>query len=187
MDGKARKLIFWLLLLTGSAFGTVLAQYFGGAINPFMLLGILAGVSLGIFVIHFAKGPFRRWVIAILSALFIPVVITGIVTYILSLLGFDTSLQSIFTVYILGLLFIIFIAIRIDDKDFLRDVPEYDERQLHHFAWSSAWSFLLLFFLVIGALAQPWVGLDNLGLWIGVLGVTYLFWVINITVLGLRK
>lgn len=188
MGGKTGRIIYSLLLLTGSVYGSVLAQYFsGGIINPLVLLGMFTGVSLSIFIIHFAIGPYRRWVATILSALFIPVAIAGLGNYLLSLLGFETTIQSYVAVYFLGLLLIIFIAVRKDSKEFLQDVPGLDERQLLHFAWGSAWSFLLLFFLIIAALAQPWVPLDNPGLWIGILGVSFLCWVINMTVLGLKK
>ncbi|OPX85681.1 MAG: hypothetical protein A4E54_02280 [Pelotomaculum sp. PtaB.Bin117] len=41
---------------------------------------------------------------------------------------------------------------------------------------SGSWSFIFLNFLIIEAIIEPWIALDQLGLWIGILSAGLLFW-----------
>jgi len=41
---------------------------------------------------------------------------------------------------------------------------------------SGSWSFIFLNFPIIEAIIEPWIALDQLGLWIGILSAGLLFW-----------
>lgn len=66
-------------------------------------------------------------------------------------------------------------------------IPVVDERQQHHTFLSGYLSFLFLNLLVIGALLQPWVPYNQLGLWIGVLVAGLVFWTANLLLLDLKR
>lgn len=61
--------------------------------------------------------------------------------------------------------------------------PMVDERQQHHVVLSGYKAFLFLNLLLIGALVQPYVSHDHLGLWVGVLVAGLAYWVVNLVLL----
>lgn len=189
MNGKIGWFVFYILLFTGLLFGTVLVQYlYSENINLAGILGVSTGVALGAFIHFYARRKHSaRRIGAIALALTLPIAFTGLVSLLLSLLHVDIIATRFMGIYLLGFIVVLFFILRSDSKVFFQDAPVYDERYLSHFAWASAWSYLFLFFMVIAALIQPWISLDEQGLWIGVLSAAFIFWLINMATLGLKK
>jgi len=190
MQRKTGSFVFVLLILMGILLGNVFAQFFtAGTINPAGIFGVLIGVGLAVFI-HFysRKKPLVRGIGSILIALLIPLPFAGLISYMLSLFPVDITITIFGSIYLVGLLVAMLILFgSAGNKVFAQDVPGYDERQLSHFAWGGAWSFLVLFFLLIGALIQPWIELGEQGLWIGILLAGFLFWLATNIVLELKK
>lgn len=189
MNGKSGKVVFILLLLVGLVLGNALAQYLsGGSVSAAGIIGVFIGCGLAALIVYIARrNRPGRWIGVILLALLVPVAFTGLVSLLLSLFNVSMGITELAAVYLLGFVTVLFFAVRRDGSLLFRDVPGYDERQLAHFAWAGAWSFLFLFFMIIGALVQPWIDLNEQGLWVAVLSAGVLFWIINMAILGFKK
>jgi len=121
-----------------------------------------------------------------LAALSMPIILVGVVLFILSLFSIHPTGGSMFGIYVAGIVIIFYLAKRFGAKHFFPD-PVVDERIVLHYAWSGSLSFIFLNFLIIGALLQPWVALGQLGLWVGILIAGLLFWFASLIVLEMKK
>jgi|GEM_PF-1320015 len=189
MNVKENKLPFVLLLFIGLLFGNVISQFiFRGSLSPASFLGTLAGFALAVSIHWFIlKKPGIRPAGILLIAILTPLPLAGLVSLLLSFLQIRIGIEVFLSIYLLGFLIILFFGLRPGSMLFPREIPGFDERHMSHFYQAGAWSFLFLFFLVMAALVQPWIGLSRPGLWFGVLTAGFLFWLANIVMLELRK
>jgi len=181
------KLVWFVVFLVTSLITNIAIQFFGkSAVDPKQVLAAIIGITIGFLIIAAPKNLIIRWIAGVLAAVSMPIVLVGLVFLLFSLFSIHLTGRIIIGIYILGVLIILYLMLRFGTKQFFRE-PVMDERNLLHFAWSGSWSFLFLIFLVIGALLQPWIALDQLGLWIGVLIAGLLFWIITLVILEMKK
>lgn len=171
------KLFYFMILLLCYIVPSVACQFFSsGTIEPGVLVSLAVGLAAAVFLFagrskeQIALG-FGK-LLAVFSA---PIVLLVLAYLPLSLFSIQLTGWFFLGIYIAGVLIILFFITRSSTKDVSQN-PVMDERSLQHFAWSGSWSFLFLNFLIIGALIQPWVALDQLALWVGVLIAGLIFW-----------
>ncbi len=199
-----KKFVWAILLLFGTVVGGLAVQhFFWESLNPFLIFGQIFGVLIG-YLIIFANRYFF-WAVLMVIILALPIVFVGLLSELLALLSIELVGWSLIVLYVIALLIVSTLFIIYGPKYLFKDKtsskgdpantwpfigklidPPLDEKSLNHFAWSAAWSFLILNCLIIGALLQPWVPLNDLGLWIGVLMAGTLFWIATMIALELR-
>lgn len=183
------KLIWFMMFTVMFLIISVILQFFqDGIIDPWRLLATATGIAIAFFINIAPKKPIVLWIGLLLTALSIPIILVGIVLLVLSIFSIHPTGASMLGIYVLGIVIILYLAKRFGVKYFFADpVPVMDERIVLHYAWSGSLSFIFLNFLIIGATIQPWIALDQLGLWIGVLIVGLLFWFASLVLLEIKK
>jgi hypothetical protein len=168
-----KKLMWFAALLLTMLVTTITVQYFlTGNINPLVLLGVVLGASIGWSLVSNTRRPWTYSVGMLFWVIFVPAGFVGLVGFIASLLSFEFPLWGMATIYLLGVLAMLFFLIHNTSRSGIEEIysrPVVDERYQHHFGLSGFWAFLFLNLLIIGALLQPWIPQNQLGLWIGVL------------------
>jgi|LSQX01.2.fsa_nt_gb hypothetical protein len=181
------KLVWFVVFVAMFLIISVILQFFKeGIIDPWRLLATATGIAIAFFINIAPKKPIVLWIGLLLSALSMPIILVGIVLLILSIFSIHPTGASMLGVYVLGIVIILYLAKRFGVKYFFAD-PVMDERMVLHYAWSGSLSFIFLNFLIIGAIIQPWIALDQLGLWIGVLSAGLLFWFASLVLLEMKK
>lgn len=181
------KAVWFVAFLVAYLITNIAVQFFWkGIVNPGQVLAAFIGITIGFLIVASPKNLLVRRIGTVLVALSVPIALVGLVSLFLSLFSIHLTRWSILGIYILGVLAILYLTVRFGTKQFFRE-PVMDERSLLHYAWSGSLSFIFLNFLIIGALLQLWVPLDQLGLWIGVLVTGLLFWIITLVVLEMKK
>ncbi|TEB08582.1 hypothetical protein Psch_02146 [Pelotomaculum schinkii] len=166
---------------------SVILQFFkDGIIDPVRLLASAGGIGIAFFINIAPKKPIVLWIGLVLTALSMPIILVGVVLLILSIFSIHPTGGSMLGIYVLGIVIIFYLAKRFGVKHFFPD-PVVDERIVLHYAWSGSLSFIFLNFLIIGAIIQPWIALDQLGLWIGILISGLLFWFASLVLLEMKK
>lgn len=175
--------VFAVIFLTSS----VIFQFFkDGIINPVRLLASAGGIAIAFSINIAPKKPIVLWIGLVLTALSMPIILVGVVLFILSLFSIYPAGESMLVIYILGIVIIFYLAKRFGVKHFFPD-PVIDERIVLHYAWSGFLAFIFLNFLIIGAIIQPWIALDQLRLWIGILIAGLLFWFASLVLLEMKQ
>jgi len=181
------KLVWFVVFAVMFLIISVILQFFkDGIIDPWRLLATAGGIALAFFINIAPKKPIVLWIGLVLSALSMPIILVGLVSLILSIFSIHPTGGSILGIYVLGIVIIFYLAKRFGVKHFFPD-PVVDERSVLHYAWSGSWSFIFLNFLIIGAIIQPWIALDQLKLWIGILSAGLLFWFASLVLLEMKK
>ncbi len=181
------KVIWFLVFLVAYLITNIAVQFFWeGIVNPGQVLAAFIGITIGFLVVASPKNLLVRLIGTVLVALSVPIALIGLVSLFLSLFSIHLTGWSMLVIYIQGVLAVLYLTVRFGTKQFFRE-PVMDERGLLHYAWSGSLSFIFLNFLVIGALIQPWVALNQLGLWIGILITGLLFWIITLVILEMKK
>ncbi|NLK52583.1 MAG: hypothetical protein GX295_09095 [Syntrophomonadaceae bacterium] len=181
------KLVWFAMFLVVFLITGVAVQFFReGTINPVPVLAGGFGVAIALFLNIAPKKPVVLWIRVLLTTLGIPIVLVGVVLFVLSLFSIQPTGGIIFGIYVAGIIIILCLAKRFGAKCFLQD-PVIDERILLHYAWSGSLSFIFLNFLIIGALLQPWIAFDQFGLWVGILIAGLLFWFATLVILEMKK
>ncbi len=166
---------------------SVIVQFFkDGIVDPFRLLATASGIALALFINIAPKKPIVLWIGLVVTALGVPIILVGVVLAILSIFSINPSGASMLGIYVLGIVIIFYLAKKFGVKHFFPD-PVVDERLVLHYAWSGSLSFIFLNFLIIGAIIQPWIALDQLGLWIGILIAGLIFWFASLVLLEMKK
>ena len=181
------KLVWFAVFAVMFIIISVILQFFkDGIIEPWRLLATATGIAIAFFINIAPKKPIVLWIGLVLTALSLPLILVGVVLFILSIFSIHPTGASMLGIYVLGIAIILYLAKRFGVKHFFAD-PVMDERIVLHYAWSGSLSFVVLNFLIIGAIIQPWIALDQLGLWIGVLIAGLLFWFASLVLLEMRK
>lgn len=181
------KVVWFIVSLVAYLITNMAVQFFWkGTVNPGQVLAAFVGITIGFLVVAAPKNSLVLWIGTVLVVLGTPIALVGFVSLLFSLSSIHLPGWGMAGIYILGALAILYLTIRFGTKQFFQD-PAIDERNLLHYAWSGFWSFIFLNFLIIGALLQPWIALNQLGLWIGVLVTGLLFWIITLIVLEMKK
>jgi hypothetical protein len=168
-------------------FISVILQFFkDGIIDPWRLLATATGIAIAFFINIAPKKPIVLWIGLLLTALSMPIILVGVVLLVLSTFSIHPTGAIMLGIYVLGIVIILYIAKRFGAKLFFAD-PVMDERIVLHYAWSGSLSFIFLNFLIIGAIIQPWITLDQLGLWIGILIAGLFFWFASLVLLEMKK
>ena len=157
-----------------------------GIVDPVRLLALASGIAIAFFINVAPKKPIVLWIGLVLTALSVPIILVGVVLAILSIFSIHPGGAVMLGIYVLGIVIIFYLAKRFGVKHFFPD-PVVDERIVLHYAWSGSLSFIFLNFLIIGAIIQPWIALDQLGLWIGILIAGLLFWFASLVLLEMKK
>jgi hypothetical protein len=166
---------------------SVIVQFFKeGIVDPVRLLATAAGLAIAFFINIAPKKPIVLWIGLVLTALSVPIILVGVVLAVLSIFSINPSGESMLVIYILGIVIIFYLAKRFGVSHFFPD-PVIDERIVLHYAWSGSLAFIFLNFLIIGAIIQPWIALDQLGLWIGILIAGLLFWFASLVLLEMKQ
>jgi hypothetical protein len=170
------KLLHYSVMLLGLLIAAVACQFFsGGTIEPLTPFGVVIFLAAAFFSFgDLTKEQFALGLGRFLGAISLPVVFVVLVYFILSLLSIHLTLQHLLAIYLAGVAIILPLLIKSSMKDALRD--QVDEGTERYITWSGHWSFLFLNFLIICALVQPWVPLDQNALWVGVLIAGLVFW-----------
>lgn len=181
------KLVWFVVFLVIFLIVGVAVQFFrDGIINPVQVLAGAVGVALALFLDIAPKKPFVLWLGVFFTALGVPIVLVGVVLFVLSLFSIQPAGGIMFGVYVAGIIIILCLAKRFGSKCFFQD-PIIDERIMLHYTWSGSLSFIFLNILIIGALLQPWIAFDQLGLWVGILIAGLLFWFASLVILEMKK
>lgn len=183
------KLVWFVVFATMFLIISVILQFFKeGIIDPWRLLATATGIAIALFINIAPKKPIVLWIGLLFSALSMPIILVGIVLLVLSIFSIHPTGASMLGVYVLGIVIILYLTKRFGVKHFFPDPdPVMDERIVLHYVWSGSLSFIFLNFLIIGAIIQPWIALDQLGLWIGVLSAGLLFWFASLVLLEMKK
>lgn len=186
-----KKLMWFLAMLLTMMITVITVQYFlAGNINPFGLLGVVLGAATGWALIFSPRRSWTYWVGMLFWVIFVPAGFVGLVGFIASLLAVALPTWGVATIYFLGVLAMLFFFIRNTSRSEIEEIynrPVVDERYQYHFGLSGFWAFLFLNLLIIGALLQPWVPRGQLGLWIGVLIASLVFWGANLLILERKR
>lgn len=181
------KLVWFTVFAVMFLIISVILQFFrDGIIDPVRLLATAGGIAIAFFINIAPKNPIVLRIGVVLAALGMPIILVGVVLFILSLFSIESAGGSMLGVYVLGIVIIFYLAKRFGAKYFFAD-PVVDERIVLHYAWSGSLSFIFLNLLIIGAIIQPWMALDELGLWIGILTAGLLFWFASLIILEMKK
>ena len=181
------KLVWFAVFAVMFLIISVILQFFkDGIIDPWRLLATATGIAIAFFINIAPKKPIVLWIGLLLTALSMPIILVGIVLLVLSIFSIHPTGASMLGIYVLGIVIVLYLAKRFGVKHFFAD-PVMDERIVLHYAWSGSLSFIFLNFLIIGAIIQPWIALDQLGLWIGVLIAGLLFWFASLVLLEMKK
>ncbi len=181
------KLVWFAVFAVMFLIISVILQFFkDGIIDPWRLLATATGIAIAFFINIAPKKPIVLWIGLLLTALSMPIILVGVVLLVLSTFSIHPTGAIMLGIYVLGIVIILYIAKRFGAKLFFAD-PVMDERIVLHYAWSGSLSFIFLNFLIIGAIIQPWIALDQLGLWIGVLIAGLLFWFASLVLLEMKK
>jgi hypothetical protein len=186
-----KKLMWFAALLLTMLVTTMAVQYFvTGNINPFGLLGVVLGAAIGWTLV---SDPRKSWTYSVgmlFWVVFVPAGFVGLVGFIASLLAIKFPAWGVATIYLLGVLIMLFFFIHNASRSAIEGIysrPMVDERYQYHFGLSGFWAFLFVNLLIIGALLQPWVSRGQLGLWIGVLIASLVFWGANLLILERKR
>lgn len=186
-----KKLMWFLAMLLTMMITVIAVQYFlAGNINPFGLLGVILGAAIGWALISGPHRSWTYWVGMLFWVIFVPAGVVGLIGFIVSLLAVALPTWGVATIYLLGVLAMLFFFIHNRSRLGIEEIanrPLVDERYQNHFGLSGFWAFLFLNLLIIGALLQPWVPRGQLGLWIGVLIASLVFWGANLLILERRR
>lgn len=181
------KLVWFVVFAVIFLIISVILQYFkNGIVDPVRLLATAGGIAIAFFISIAPKKPIVLWIGLVLTALSMPIILVGLVAFILSIFSIHPTGESMLGIYVLGIVIILYLAKRFGVKCFFAD-PVMDERILLHYAWSGFMSFIFLNFLIIGAIIQPWIALGQLGLWIGILIAGLFFWFGSLVLLEMKK
>lgn len=181
------KLVWFAVFAVMFLIISVILQFFkDGIIDPWRLLATATGIAIVFFINIAPKKPIVLWIGLVLTALGVPIILVGMVLLVLPIFSIHPTGASMLGIYVLGIVIILYLAKRFGVKHFFAD-PVMDERIVLHYAWSGSLSFIFLNFLIIGAIIQPWIALDQLGLWIGVLIAGLLFWFASVVLLEIKK
>ncbi|ADH61209.1 hypothetical protein Tmath_1498 [Thermoanaerobacter mathranii subsp. mathranii str. A3] len=181
------KLVWFVVFLVAYLITNVAVQFFWkGIINPGQVLGAVIGIAIAFLIVAAPKNSIVLWIGAVLVVLSVPIALVGLVSLFLSMFSIHFTGWGIIGIYVLGVLAILYLTMRFGSKQFFQN-PVMDERSLLHYAWSGSWSFIFLNLLIIGALLQPWIAFDQLGLWVGVLIAGLLFWLTTLVILEMKK
>ncbi len=181
------KLVWFAVFLVGYLVTSVVVQFFWhGVINPGQVLAAVVGIAIAFLMIAGPKNSMVLWIGAVLVAISVPIALVGLASLFLSMFSIHFTRWGIIGIYVLGVLAILYLTVRFGSKQFFEN-PVMDERSLLHYAWSGSWSFVFLNLLIIGALLQPWIALDQLGLWIGILIAGLVFWLTTVVILEMKK
>jgi len=170
------KLLHYSVMLMGLLIAAVACQYFArGTIEPLTPFGVVIFFAAAFFSFGgLTKEQFTLGLGRFLVVISVPIVFVVLVYFIFSLFSIHLTLQHLLAIYLAGVAIILPFLIKSSMKDASPEKPaESTERQI---TCSGYWSFLFLNFLIIGALVQPWVPLDQKALWVGVLSAGLVFW-----------
>lgn len=181
------KLVWFAVFMVVFLIISVTVQFFKESIvDPVRLLATAGGIVIAFFLNIAPKKPIVLWIGLVLTALSMPIILVGLVLAVLSIFSIHPGGASMLGLYVLGIVIIFYLAKRFGVRHFFPD-PVVDERMVLHYAWSGSWSFIFLNFLIIGAIIQPWIALNQLGLWIGILIAGLLFWFASLVLLEMKK
>lgn len=182
------KLIWLLVFLVAYLITSIATQYlWSGHISPWIVFGVIVGIVAGFLITSAPRKPVTLLIGTVLAVLCVPVALVWLISLVLSLFSVKLTGWAVLGLYIIGVLKTIYLAIRFGREKVLQEPVIVDERNLAHSAWSGLWSFIILNFLIMGALLQPWVALDRVELWIGVLVAGLLFWLISVVILEMKR
>jgi hypothetical protein len=182
-----KNLMWFFAVLLTMVITTITVQYFwSGNLNPAYLLGVVLGSVIAWIIISTPRRPWVYWVGMLFWAIFVPAGLLGLIRLFVSLLSIALPTWADVAIYLLGVLAILLFFIYNNSRIRIEEIgnrPFVDERYQYHYGLSGFWAFLFLNLLIIGALLQPWVPQGQLGLWIGVLIASLVFWGINLLIL----
>lgn len=182
-----KKLMWFFAMLLTMLITTIAVQYFWiGNLNPAALLGIILGAAIGWLILSRPKKSWTFWVGTLFWVLFVPAGILGFIRFLASQISIELTTWTAVTIYILGVLAVLFFSINNASLHGINEIhnqPLIDERVQAHYSLSGFWAFIFINLLIMGALLQPWIPLNQLGLWIGVLVIGLLFWGANLLIL----
>lgn len=186
-----KKLMWFAALLLTMLVTTITVQYFlTGNINPLGLLGVVLGASIGWTLISNSRRSWTYSVGMLFWVVFVPAGFVGLVGFVASLLAIEFPSWGVATIYLLGVLAMLFLFLHNTSRFGIEEMysrPVVDERYQYHFGLSGFWAFLFLNLMIIGALLQPWISQNQLGLWIGVLVSSLVFWGANLLILERKR
>ena len=170
------KLLHYSVMLMGLLIAVVACQYIdSGTIDPLTPFGVVIFFAVAFFSFSgLTKEQFTLGLGRFLGAISVPVVFVVLVYFILSLFSIHLTLKHLLGIYLFGAAIVLPFLIKSSKKD--ASPGQVDERAERQITWSGYWSFLFLNFLIICALVQPWVPLDQNALWVGVLIAGLVFW-----------
>lgn len=191
MKNMKNNLVWYLVYLLIFLVCVIAFDFFKkGIVTSDSILLIISFAPISFLIIIARKNLLIRWISIVLGALGLPIMLIGFITIICSLFSFDLADWTIIPIYIAGFIVVIYWMIssntkQLDDSPF--NLPGIiDERNTHYIILSGFGAFIFLNFLIIGALLQPWLPLDDLRLWIGVLITGLLFWIITASILEMK-
>ncbi|NLP44870.1 MAG: hypothetical protein GX351_09625 [Peptococcaceae bacterium] len=177
------KLVWFTVFLVVYLITNIAVQFFWkGVIHPGQVLGAFIGIVIAFFIVAAPKNLIVRRLGTVLFVISAPIVLVGLISLFLSMFSIHLTGWGIIGIYVLGVITVLFLTMSFGSKEFFK-TPVTDERNLLHYAWSGFWSFVFLNLLIIGALLQPWIELNQLSLWVGVLTAGLLFWLTTLIVL----
>lgn len=181
---KNKPFLWFAMFFLTYLIASVVFQYLiDRTINPIHLFGGALGIILAFLISTLSnKHSLFLWVATGLAIITMPIILVSFTTIITSFFAIQLPKEIIFAVYILGVFIISFFFIKRGIKWFFRE-PTMDERNVLHLAWSGILAYFFLSLLLIGAILQPWIPLNQLSLWIGILTVSFLFWFISLVIL----
>lgn len=170
------KLLHYSVMLMGLMIAAVACQYIdNGTIDPLTPFGVVIFFAVAFFSFGgLTKEQFTLGLGRFLGAISVPIVFVVLVYFILSLFSIHLTLQHLLGIYLAGAAIVLPFLIKSSMKD--TSPGQVDEKTERQITWSGYWSFLFLNFLIIGALVQPWVPLNQKALWVGVLIAGLVFW-----------
>jgi len=182
-----KKLMQFFAMLLSGLIVIIAVQYFReGNLNPAPLLGFILGAAIAWLLISSPKRPWTFWVGTVFWILFVPAGFLGFIRFLASQLSFELTTWASILIYLIGVLGVLLFFIYNASRYGLNEIysqPIMDERVQSLYGLSGFWAFIFMSLLIIGALLQPWIPLNQLGLWIGVLIAGLVFWVVDLSIL----
>lgn len=176
-----KNLVWFAVFLLVFLVSSVIWQFFlKGDINPWMLLGSAVGIALAYLLISAPKNSFTLIALVLLAAISIPLVFLGLI------FPYLNSIWVMIGIYLVTVLTILFLTMKYGSARFFESTL-VDERNLLHYTWSGFFSFILINLLIIGALIQPWIPLDQTLLWAAILLLGLLFFLANLIYLEMKN
>jgi len=163
-----------------------------GVFDTGFILATSCGWFLALLIMVWARGKDTGtgWAVALMSLMFLPVVLFFLVMGLNKALSLHLSLMTLMVIYLALLITIFLAARRIMGRMMTGPVlpqAKMDERDVKSIVWSGFIGFGVLSTLLIAALLQPWISYNDLRLWLGVLGTGMLSWFLSLLVFSLVK